>query len=277
MCLDSFFLGANMRIKFLVFTASLLLISTSSAGVPQTPTTTESSPQAATLLSQSAKALTGSTAVTDVTLTGTVEWIAGSEDEQGTVTYKGLNGLYRLDMAFRKGTRSEIVSPVNGVPKGSWVGLDGTSHPIALHNLKIDPGWFPTLTLGGILSSPTSVLTYVGQETRNGSAVLHISAYQQSPNISADISSSMQRLTQVELYIDSATFLPASYTYNSHPDNHLLVNLPTEIRYLNYQKIDGVQVPFHMQKYVNGSLALDIQLQSASLNAGLTAAQVTAQ
>ena len=265
-----------MRIKVLAFAASLLSISSTSAGTPQSPTPT-SSQQAVTLLAQSFRTLAGSNIVTDVTLTGTAESIAGSDNETGTVTYKGLNGSYRLDLVFRKGTRSEIVSPVNGIPRGSWVGLDGTLHPIALHNMKVDPGWFPALTLGGILSSPISVVAYVGQETRDGIPVFHLSAYQQSPSAPGDVSSSMQRLTQVEIYLDSVTFLPVFYTYNSHPDNHALVDLPTEIHYLNYQKINGVQVPFHVQKYVNGSLALDIQLQGASLNTGLTAAQVTAQ
>src|SRR5258708_3707378 len=137
-----------MRIKVLAFAASFLLIPISSAGIPQSATTTTSSPQAATLLAQSVKALTGSTAVNDVTLTGTVEWIAGSEDEEGTATYKGLSGAHRLDFSFRNGNRSEIVSTASGVTSGSWIGLDGTSHAMANHNVMVDAGWFPAFTLG---------------------------------------------------------------------------------------------------------------------------------
>jgi hypothetical protein len=266
-----------MRLKVLAFAASLLMIANSSAGIPQTPTVATSSAQAATLLAQSAKALTGATVVNDVTLTGSAEWIAGSEDETGTATYKGLNNAYRLDLTFRNGTRSEIVSPTNGMPSGNWIGLDGGLHAIAKHNLTADPGWFPTFTLGNLMSSPNSALNYVGQETRNGSTVIHISAYQQSPNISADVASRMQHFTQVEIYLDPSTFLPVLYTYNSHPDDNALVDLPTEIRYSNYQNVAGVQMPFHIQKYVNSTLAIDIHLQSASLNNGLTAAQIAAQ
>jgi hypothetical protein len=266
-----------MRIKVLAFAASLLLISSTSSGIPQSQTTTTSSPQAATLLAQSAKALAGTTAVNDVTLSGTAEWIAGSDDEIGTATYKGLSGSYRLDLTFRNRTRSEIVSPVNGLPSGKWTGLDGNSHAIAMHNLNSDPGWFPALTLGNLISSPNSILTYVGQETRNASSVIHIGAYQQSPNISADVASKMQHLTQVEIYLDATTFLPVSYTYNSHPDDNALLDLPTEIRYADYQNVSGIQMPFHIQKYVNGTLAIDLQLQNVSLNTGITAAQITAQ
>lgn len=266
-----------MRIKVLSFAASLLLISNSSAGIPQSPSTTTSSPQAATLLAQSTRALTGATTVNDVTLTGTVEWIAGSEDETGTATYKGLSGSYRLDLTFRNGTRSEIVTPVNGLPAGTWVALDGASHPISKHNLMTDAGWFPTFTLANLVSSPTSVLTYVGQETRNGSAVIHISAYQESPNITKDVASDMQRFTQVDIYLDSSTYLPISYTFNLHADNDATVNIPIELRYLNYQNVGGAQIPLHVQKFANNSLALDLQFQNSSLNTGLSVSQISAQ
>ena len=263
-----------MRIKVLACAVSFLLVSSCLARITQTPATT----QAVGVLAQSAKALTGSTAVNDMTLTGTVEWIAGSDDETGTATYKGVSGAYRLDMTFRNGTRSEIVAPpVSGVPSGYWIGLDGSSHSMALHNVMVDAGWFPMFTLGNLLSSPISVLTYVGQETRNGGSVIHLTANQQFPNVSADVAPSMQHLTQVEIYLDPATLLPVSYLYNLHPDNNALVDIPIEIRYTNYQTVSGLQVPFHIQKFINGTLAIDIQFQNATPNTGLTAAQITAQ
>ena len=228
--------------------------------------------QAASALQSAMAALVGKSVVNDVTLTGNVEWIAGSDDETGTVTYRGLNGAYRLDMTFRNGTRSEIVSPAaSGMPSGNWIGLDGGSHAMALHNLLVDAGWAPALTLGNLLSSTVLVLSYVGQETRNGSAVVHISAYEQ------DAASSTKHLTQVEIYLDPTTFLPASYIYNAHPDNNALIDMPTEIRYSNYQNIAGTLVPLHVQKYVNNTLAIDLQFQNASLNTGITAAQIAAQ
>src|SRR5258707_504926 len=76
-----------MRIKVLAFAALFLLISNSSSGIPQTPTAPTSSPQAASLLTQSFKALSGSGAVSDATLTGTVEWIAGSDGGSRLVEY----------------------------------------------------------------------------------------------------------------------------------------------------------------------------------------------
>lgn len=266
-----------MRIKVLALIASFLLISNSSAGIPQTPSATTSPSQAATLLAQSAKTLTGSTVVNDVTLTGAAEWIAGADDEYGTTTFKGLSGAYRLDLTLRNGTRSEIVSPVGGVPAGNWIGLDGVSHPIANHNLMSDAGWFPAFTLGNLLASSNTVLTYVGQETRNGATVIHVSSSQLFPALTGNDSSLSQHLTQAEIYLDPATLLPVSYAYTSHPDDNAVLDIPTEIRYSGYQSFGGAQIPLHIQKYVNNTLLLDLHFQNASLNTGITASQITAQ
>src|SRR6266478_6265819 len=223
-------MGAIMRIKILAFAASFILISNSSAGIPQSTSTTTSSPQAATLLAQSAKLLTGSGDVGDGTLTGTAEWIAGSDDETGTAVYKAVSGAHRLDLTFRNGTRSEIVSTSNGIPSGSWIGPDGVSHSIANHNLMSDAGWFPAFTLGNLISSPNTVFIYVGPETRNGTSVIHVNGSQLFPNLSSNSASIRQHLTQVDIYLDSTTGLPVSYVFNLHPDNNALQDIRVEIQ-----------------------------------------------
>ena len=63
----------------------LLLLGSSFLFAQQTPPTT--SPSGATLAAQSIAAMTGGTAVSDVTLTGTVTWFAGSDTETGTATF----------------------------------------------------------------------------------------------------------------------------------------------------------------------------------------------
>jgi hypothetical protein len=234
-------------------------------------------PQALTTLQNSLLALTGKTIINDVTLLGTAEWIAGSDDETGTVVFKSANGANRLDAALSNGIRSEVRLITSAGVSGKWIGQDGVSHPIADHNLMTDSGQFPAFTLTNLLSSSNSVFTYVGLEPRNLATVIHISAFQQVPNTSNGPSGLMQHLSQVEIYLDPSTSLPVSYLFNSHPDDNALLDLPTEIRYSNYQSVNGVQIPFHVQKYLNGTLLLDIQFQSASLNTGITASQISAQ
>ncbi len=74
----------------------------------------------------------------------------------------------------------------------------------------------------------------------------------------------MKHFTEVEIFLDPSTFLPVSYVYNLHPDNNALVDIPIEIRYSNYQSVAGLQIPLHVQKFINNTLAMDAQFQNAS-------------
>jgi len=255
--------------------AAILLAQTQTSN--STAGATPNSAQAVNALQNAITALAARSTVSDVTLTGTVEWIAGSEDKTGNVTYKALLSTSRLDMNFSGGARSEIRTAGTSGPSGVWVGLDGVSHRMAYHNLLVDPGWFPLFALWNINSSPNSFLTYVGQETRNGEAVVHLVAsqrFQASPGVDTAL---MQHLTQVDVYLDSTTLLPISYVTNIHPDDNELLDIPSEIRYSSYKTIAGLQIPLHVQKFVNNNLSLDLLFQNAALNTGISAAQINTQ
>lgn len=101
-------------------------------------TLSSSTTQALNALQNSFQALTAKTVLNDITLTGTAQWIAGSDDETGTATYKALTGVSRLDLALSNGTRSEIRSNTASGPSGNWIGPDGVSHAMANHNLVAD-------------------------------------------------------------------------------------------------------------------------------------------
>ncbi len=87
----------------------------------------------------------------------------------------------------------------------------------------------------------------------------------------------MQHLTQMNFYFDPTTLLPVALSFSTHPYGTELVDISVQIQFSNYQSISGVQVPMHVQEFVNGTLSLDLQLQSATLNSGLSATQFTVQ
>jgi len=238
-----------------------------------------SSTQAATLLAQSLAAMVSTGTLTDVTLSGTVRRIAGSDDESGTAVLKAIAaGASSVNLSLPSGTRSEILNCSGLSPAGVWSGPDGVSHAIAFHNLVTGPTWFfPAFIIAQGLSSSGYVANYVGPETNNGQAVQHVSLSQ--PSLLADIPGghSSAHLTQIDLFLDSNTLLPAAVTFNIHPDNNALVDIPVEIHFSNYQAVNGVQVPFHVQKYLNNSLILDFQATSVTLNSGLSASAFSAQ
>jgi len=73
-----------------VLTALLIALPNLTTAQQSTAPAPTSSPQATTLLAKSAAALKGNAAISDVTLSGTVERIAGSDDETGTAVLKSI-------------------------------------------------------------------------------------------------------------------------------------------------------------------------------------------
>jgi hypothetical protein len=106
---------------------------------------------------------------------------------------------------------------------------------------------------------------------RDGQAVEHVSVSQNPPSQFPPGSLSFQHLTRADFFLDSNTFLPSAITFNVHPDNDAGLDIPIEVRFFDYRAINGAQVPYHVQKYLNNSLTLDFQTQSVIFNSGITA------
>jgi hypothetical protein len=229
------------------------------------------SPQPLALLQYSYKAVSGNTVISDVVLTGSVETIVGPDDESGTAVLKATaGGESRMDLTLSSGTRSEIRSlDSSSTPIGAWVGSDGVQHAVSYHNLLTDPSWFfPALTLRKLLNTPGIVGAYIGQETLDGQSLVHVSFSQPPSGPNAAI---LQHLTKMDFYLDPSTLRPVVLSYATHPDDNELLDIPVQIQFSNYRNIGGVQIPFHVQKFLNGSLSLDLQIQSAAVNSGLSA------
>ena len=257
-----------MRVARLLlsFVLSVLFLIPSSAQQPAPPDA-----QATALLQRAFAALSGGQTLNDVTLSGTSRRIAGSDDETGTAIFKALaSGSGRTDLSLSSGQRSEVCD-LSTTPAGAWSGIDRISHPIAFHNLLSEPSWFfPAFSIARRLSTSGYVATYVGHETHGGQAVEHVSVSQTSPFPDPLGGASFQHLTKVEFFLDSTTFLPITISFNVHPDNNALLDIPVEIQFSDYRPTSGAQVPFHVQRYLNNGLVLDFQAQSVTLNTGLS-------
>jgi hypothetical protein len=254
------------------FVLVLVLIAFAKSATAQQAATP--SPQATALLQQALTAVSGGHALTDVTLSGTARRIAGSDDESGTAVLKALAaGASRTDLTLPGGNRSEVLNTSStqpAQPVGAWSGPDGVSHPVVYHNLLTAPAWFfPAFPIANSLSTGY-VAIYVGHETRNGQAVEHLAVSQASAIKASSSALSLAHLSQVDFFLDSTTFLPAAITFSIHPDDNALLDIPVEIDFSNYTTVSGSQVPFHIQKHINNSLALDLQFESAVLNSGLS-------
>jgi len=249
--------------------------------VAQQPTPAAPAPrdaQAVLLLQRSLAALMGTAPVNDVTLSGTVTRIAGSDNESGTVTLKATAvGQGRIDLNLPSGQRSDVIDISQASPIGNWSGPDGAWHPIAGHNLLGDPSWFfPTFLIHRALSAPNYAVSPMDAETKGGVAVEHLMIYQQS-GPSSPQAALMQGLSQIDIYLNASTLLPVAVLFNAHPDDNALVNIPIQITFSNYQVVQGASVPYHIQRYVQNGLVLDVNVTGAQLNSGLSATDFQAQ
>jgi hypothetical protein len=206
-----------------------------------------------------------------VTLTGTATRIAGSDTETGTVTLKVAGSSdSRIDLNLSNGPRSEVRNVSNSIPQGSWTGTDGVSHAVPMHNCMTDASWFaPQLSVLSQISDPSIAVLYVGQETRDGTAVQHLH-FEAPQSTTVDPTGLIRHLTSEELYLDASSLLPVAITFNTHPDNDAGTDIPVEVDFSNYTRVNGAQVAFHVQQYLNGSLFLDLEIQSAVLNSGIS-------
>ena len=79
----------------------------------------------------------------------------------------------------------------------------------------------------------------------------------------------------MDFYVDVTTLLPVAVTFNVHPDNESITNLPVEIDFSNYQTTNSVAIPMHIQRYLQGNLLMDVEVSGASFNTGLTLSAFT--
>jgi hypothetical protein len=235
--------------------------------------------QASLYLQKSYSQLVGNTSISDITLMGSVRRVAGSDDETGSAMLKAAaNGSSRLDFSFASGNSSEISSLFAASPVGSWSGPDNAPHALAFHNLLAETAWFsPNLVVARRLlptalpAGNTFIATYIAHETLNGQAVEHIAVSQSAPFPDAPGVPTFTHLSQVDLYLDSTTLLPAAISFNLHPDNNALLDLPVQVLFSDYRSVSGIQVPFRVQKFLNNSLILDLQFNSVAVNSGFSA------
>jgi hypothetical protein len=257
----------SMRIRaFCTFLLFMLILTNAHLLFSKNPPPV-SDPQALALAAKALTALSNGVVVTDVTLTGTANWTAGSVSDKGTVTLKARGATQtRMDLALSERNRSEIRTASNGFPQGAWISSEGKSTAYASHNCLTDASWFFPLfsSLAVAQKNEGVVLSYVGQEKRNEASVEHL----QASTYSSDFPS-LQPWSTVDFYLDARSLLPVTTTFNTHPDDNAGDNIAVEVDFADYKLANGVLVPFGIQQFVQGSLALDIAVSAVALNSGL--------
>jgi hypothetical protein len=238
-------------------------------GVParaQTPAPARD-PNGVALAGRALQAITGGTALTDITLQAAATYIAGSDQETGSATLIASgNQQSRVTLNLTNGQRQEVRSGI----LGAWVGADGTAHATAAHNCFLDADWFfPALSLAALASDPTLLIALVGQEVHTGQPVYHLTLFHYPSGQSPDGIALVEQVSSMDLYLDTGSLMPVALDFNLHPDKDANVSIPTEIRFGAYQSFNGTLVPTRIQMYLQNALFLDLKVTNVAVNSGV--------
>jgi hypothetical protein len=228
----------------------------------QSPASTNS--QSASIVAQETAVLCPQGSITDVLLTGTASWTMGSDSETGQITLKArATGQSRVDLVLGTVSRSEI--RINDPLTPQFETLAGGQWTTrAVHNGWVDANWFfPALS--ALVVGPQN-----GFALGSISDVSHVFSQFQIANQKPAITSQIQGLSTVLYDLDPSTRLPVGVHFSAHPDENLLANIPVDVQYSDYRVVNGLQVPFRIQRYFNGTLQLDITISAVTINPGLT-------
>ncbi|MGH9572021.1 MAG: hypothetical protein ACRD40_00610 [Candidatus Acidiferrales bacterium] len=259
---------------------AFLLALTAAASAQSSPT---ASTQASDLLQQSLAAQTGGVPLADITLSGNVTFIHGTQTESGPMTLTALAvGTTRVEFDLPSGTRAEVWSKTKSVPVTSGTGPNASGTEPAGGSLAMpSPSWFSPALLTPLLSGTGYANSYIGSEMRNGAAVQHLSVWQTAGQGRPMPALAARQQTQSDIYLDPATFLPVSMVFQirPHPQPGKPLSIrarpaPEEVRFSDYREFQGRRMPFHIQLFLgpppHQQEIMDLTISSAALNTGAT-------
>jgi hypothetical protein len=259
-----------MRIKVLAFAASFLLISNSSAGIPQNPSGTSNppqrDPQAQASLSQMLAATGwGTVQPQDLVATGMVTREHGDyQDTVGISLESSGPRMYRSDVQDPTGTVTTIL---NG--DGAAVITASSAQLLPSYvAIAMRPIAFPFF--GGFLSflDNSYSLKYDGVETISGQAAYRIEFV--APAGGSDPTSQMRSMVnQLTVWISVTTAYPVQVAYRRISNNNPNASRQITQTFSDYRTVGGIQVPFHQEEYASGHMIFSLQLSTVNLNSGV--------
>jgi hypothetical protein len=229
-------------------------------------TSSATPPGVASLLGRVLQTLSAGSTFNGVVINGTATVTAGSRVETGTVKMTASNSAtssieVRLGGGVRVETRTD---PATG-SAGTWSDSDRGLNEIALHNGWTEPVWFfPALCIVKVGQSDV-VFDYIGEEQTEAGTLAHFSYIRKiAGRKGEDLLAG--KLSRTELYLDRSTLLPAKLAFATHPDNDANIDISIEIRFSEYQRVNGVLVPFHIEKFLNNLRVLDVRVTDVEFN-----------
>lgn len=209
------------------------------------------------------------TTLNSMVLSGTAEWIAGSTHESGPVSIQAsVDGSSTLQLTLNTASRTETRTSLGASRACQWTDAKSVAHTLIGPDCDQAVPWFaplvfvePSASVAGLLSVSDD-----GEVTRNGATFHELSYTTQEQGTTPAFAQTLTQATRVSVLYDPQTLRPASIEFDQHADNNLKHALNVRVVYSNYQLVEGLPIPFQIDRYVNNALQLSIAIDHASIN-----------
>ena len=201
-------------------------------------------------------------------LDATAEWTAGSLHTSGAADLQAnTDGSSRVQLSLGQSSRTETQTKADASRTCQWIDASGTSHNIVGPNCFVSIPWFAP----GLFTQPASLLpaligtTDDGEVSKTGSDFHQISYLLNLDGIDSASTTTLVDQSRVKVLYDPQTFLPSSLEYAIHPDDNDLQSLEVKVVFSDYRSVSGVMLPFHIEKFINRSLQIKLDINNASI------------
>jgi hypothetical protein len=225
----------------------------------------QNSAEATQLLEKSYQVM-GGPPPSDTVATGSVTVVAGTDTETGTAKILTKNSNESLEeISLSKGINRTIYS--HGAAAVLVPGSDlqeATMERTASSQTSI----YPLPLIAGIISSTDSMYKLIGTEDVQGLTCLHIltwNSFASYPKVQF-----LSEFTKRDIWVEVQTGLLRRLSYEIRDAGGAAPRLSMDIYYSDYRSIGVGLYPFAIKESMNGTPWMEITIQNAHANAGLT-------
>ncbi len=224
---------------------------------------------ATAVIAQIAKSFAPLQPVSTVKLTGQVIWHSGASEDAGPITLMaGSDGSQSFTAQLASmGARTENQTAIGAGMSCAWARSDNAEHNSDDASCQKSVPWaLPALALQLAKIPAAAGYTDLGSATLNGTAYRHLQGQLVFANLPAKRLKQSVAESTMDAYVDPQTFDLGVLRYQVHADDNPALTIQVEIRYGRVTAVNGVRIPFLIQRYINGTLQLEIVVSSAQIS-----------
>ena len=202
-------------------------------------------------------------------LEGRVSYIAGSLSETGTATLDAKSdGTNTVALSLNTASGTDNYAALSTDRACTHTNKVGAVANISKVDCLTPLPWFaPILIEKDPLQLPALIAVSDGGEITRNSTLFHDLTYGvRLHGIDTASTTLLTQATNVHVLYDPQTLLTSSIEYSIHPNGDMLAPIDVRIAFSDYRNTSGVMLPYHIERYVNRSLFLTIDLDTALLS-----------